>query len=544
MFSNYAFAQSFKVDTLQYQGVGKQIVNLVIMGDGYTVDELQYFEEDAKRFTAYFFQTEPFRQYANYFNVFAIHTISAESGAIHACTAVDCPETHHGKDNLPLRFNKFPKRISVPMVHPNTIFGSSFDNGGIHRLVVPQNVAKIEEVLKTHLPNYTQVVLLVNSPFYGGSGGKYATATVNFDSNDIAVHEIGHSFALLADEYWAGNQYAYEGPNRTQVADPERVIWKDWIGVNDIGVYAYGGKDSRANWFRPHEFCKMQYLVAPFCNVCQEIFIETIHRKSNPIVHALPESTAILEASTVKKVALKLLKPSPNTLQVRWYLNDHLIASNIDSIFLNQGIFKEGINRLKADVRDTTDLVRNPKYANFTYSKEWQINASQSYPLAEVMFTWGDTVETCFDGYQALSIKNPSAGVTYQWFEDEKDEKPFFIGSNWVTPRLKKDKIYYVSSSFMGKQSPKKAIYIQVLPAIARPSNIAIATADGKYRISVAEDIMERYHLVWYLSAATQTAGRRGSTFTIAIKDAPTTIYVELVDKRTTCRSERFAVQL
>ncbi|KKX49644.1 M64 family metallopeptidase [Sphingobacterium sp. IITKGP-BTPF85] len=91
------FAQRYAIDTLQYQGTDQKVVNLVILGDGYTQAQLMDFEEDAKRFTDYFFQTEPFRQYSNYFNVFAIKTPSLESGAVHACTASDCV---HGNTDL------------------------------------------------------------------------------------------------------------------------------------------------------------------------------------------------------------------------------------------------------------------------------------------------------------------------------------------------------------------------------------------------------------------------------------------------------------
>jgi hypothetical protein len=330
------FSQTFKIDTIQYQPSNNNLINLVILGDGYTESEIKYFTEDAQRFSKYFFNTEPFRQYAPYFNVFAINTISEESGAVHDCTGHDCPKTHHGREDLPPRFNEFPKRIYVPEANPKTIFGSSFDNGDIHRLVVPQNQDKIEEILAKHIPNYTQVVILVNSPYYGGSGGKYATATVNYDSNDIAVHEIGHSFSKLADEYWAGNVYAYEGPNRTQQADPKLVSWKHWIGINDVGVYAYGGKESKSNWFRPHEFCKMQYLVAPFCSVCQEILVKTTHNKSNPFINIIPEDTSKLVADSVNKFVVKLAKPSPNTLSVKWYLNDQLLTANVDSIYVSE----------------------------------------------------------------------------------------------------------------------------------------------------------------------------------------------------------------
>ncbi|ULT22221.1 hypothetical protein KUH03_22410 [Sphingobacterium sp. E70] len=51
-----AQSQNFKIDTLQYQGTAKNIVNLVILGDGYTKDQLDDYAEDSKQFTNYFFQ--------------------------------------------------------------------------------------------------------------------------------------------------------------------------------------------------------------------------------------------------------------------------------------------------------------------------------------------------------------------------------------------------------------------------------------------------------------------------------------------------------
>ncbi|MGJ1191337.1 M64 family metallopeptidase [Sphingobacterium siyangense] len=85
----------FKIDTLQYQGADKHIVNLVILGDGYTKAQLDDYAADAKQFTNYFFSIEPFKQYSSFFNVFAIRTISEESGAVHDCKVGDCV---HGEE--------------------------------------------------------------------------------------------------------------------------------------------------------------------------------------------------------------------------------------------------------------------------------------------------------------------------------------------------------------------------------------------------------------------------------------------------------------
>jgi hypothetical protein len=86
--------------------------------------------------------------------VFAIRTISEESGAVHDCKAGDCVHGETDLSKYPPRYNKFTRDHAVPIAHPNTIFGSSFDNGGLHRLVVPQKNDRIEEVLKMH----TQII--------------------------------------------------------------------------------------------------------------------------------------------------------------------------------------------------------------------------------------------------------------------------------------------------------------------------------------------------------------------------------------------------
>ncbi|SMG31278.1 M64 family metallopeptidase [Sphingobacterium psychroaquaticum] len=552
------YAQKYPIDTLQYQGTDKKVVNLVILADGYTQQEMGAFHEDAKRFTDYFFKTEPFRQYTNFFNVFAINTPSKESGAAHAGTADDCPKVEHGHKDLPARFNDFPKRIAVPEAQPNTIFGSSFDNYGLHRLVIPQKNDVIEKVLADNIPNHTQVVILVNSPFYGGSGGKYATATVNASSNDIAVHEIGHSFAILADEYWAGNQYAIEGPNRTQSADPKHVPWRHWLGINGVGIYAYGGNNSPAKWFRPHEFCKMQYLVAPFCSVCQEVFVETIHQKADPIAGTKPALDTQVDAASVGLFALKLLKPSPNTLRVKWFLNDIQIASDLDSIYLNPGQFDVGNNVLRAEVRDTTTLVRTPSKQIYSYEVKWNINANMEYAMRLPASTWGDTLETCYAGYQALSMKQPEAGVQYNWYDSVEGKTPFAVGTNLVSPKLTKSTVYFVESVWKGKKSDRVPISVEVLPQIQAPKNYKVEKQkDGKtVTITLLEKADTRYSFLWKKMDGTVLyewdefsdeyvrSGKFNNVMRLKIGDGEKHISVQKVDNEMTCVSAPLIIEI
>lgn len=550
-----AQSQHFKIDTLQYQGTDKNIVNLVILGDGYTKDQLDDYAEDSKQFTKYFFSIEPFKQYSSFFNVFAIRTISDESGARHDCKASDCAHGETDLSKYPKRYNKFTRDHAVPITHPNTIFGSSFDNGGLHRLVVPQKNELIAEVLKTHIPNFTQVVILVNSPFYGGSGGKWATSTVNFKSNDIAVHEIGHSFAQLADEYWAGNQYAIESVNRSQTADANTVAWKYWLGKDGVGIYSYGGKGSLSNWFRPHEYCKMQYLVAPFCPVCQEQFVASIKRKSSPFIQVKPMLDKPLTLDSVQKFTLRLAKPSPNTFKLSWLLNDETIATDIDSIYLDPGMLNLGTNKVKVMIQDTTNLLRNPLYVNHKDSVVWTLNQIKLTDLAKPLTTWGDTLETCYGGAQVLSVKHPVAGLQYRWY-DAATGYWEETGSNIFLQDIVEPKVYLVRGIWDDRVSEKTKVHISTLLKIEKPKNIEVKIDKKKntVQLKVNDKVDPRYNYIWLDAAGKPIYEwdefngeyvRPTGANNILVLERSTTVrkvYVQKIDKETTCKSDRTEV--
>ena len=549
-------AQQFKIDTIQYKGSDKNLINLVILGDGYTKEELKYYQEDARRFSAYFFETEPFRQYQNYFNIYAIQTISEESGAIHKNISPDCPKEHFYKlEDLPHRFNQFKRDDYTPTTNPNTIFGSTFDSWGIHRLVVPQNTAKIKEVLSSHIPNYAQVVVLVNSPYYGGSGGEFATATVNFKSNDIAVHELGHSFGQLSDEYFAGVQYASENVNFTQNAAD--VPWKHWLGTNDIGVYAYADKGVASKWFRPHEYCKMQYLIAPFCSVCQEVFVEKIHDKTNPILSVKPDHTKKVEAKENQLFAVKLAKPSPNTLKVNWFLNDQPINQNRDSIYVNKGMLQAGLNKLRVEVKDTTDLVRTEKHHEHIYAENWEIENNVTASLEKPISTWGNSLEACYDGQQMITIKNPQPTFKYLWFDSIDSKNPIAITSNFMTPKLKKETAFYVQAQYNGLESERVQVMISVLDEIKPIKKVKTKTKNGITFIQLvdAEDPNIKYE--WFdennqviyksRSANEHYFSKQKESSNKLELDAnfkSKIIEVQKINKQTTCKGERFKIVL
>ena len=354
-FINPLSAQQFDVDTLVYNGNNDKYINLVILGDGYTSDQLINFVIDANTFKDYLLGKAPYYNYKNYFNVFIIKTPSIASGVKHPNTASDCNTANP----------------AVPVFDPSNYFGSTFDAYGIHRLVVAMNYSLIATVLANNFPDYDQVFILANSPYYGGSGGEYATATLDEWSNEVAIHEIGHSFAGLADEYWAGSQYAQELPNMTQNNNASTIKWKNWLTTGTgIGIYQHAGQP----WYKPaNGTCDMEALNNSFCAVCTETIIERIHQLVKPIINYSP----ISETNTITDpiyFSLNLIKPIPNTIKTEWLLNGNIIGKNVDSVLMNPSLLIPGTNNISVQVIDTTSLSRsNPHAASHLYVTNWTI---------------------------------------------------------------------------------------------------------------------------------------------------------------------------
>jgi hypothetical protein len=186
-------------------------VDLLILGDGYTADEMEKYRADVRRMTGHLFDHEPFASRKDDFNVWAVDAPSQESG-------VSRPRSGMFRDS-PL--------------------GASYNSLDSERYVLTLDDRSWRDVAAA--APYDSVIILVNSEKYGGGGiyGLYATAAV--DSGFAAylmVHEFGHSFAGLGDEYFTSD-VAYENfqgemtepweANITALNDPETLKWRDLV---------------------------------------------------------------------------------------------------------------------------------------------------------------------------------------------------------------------------------------------------------------------------------------------------------------------------
>lgn len=192
-------------------GAPTEKVDLVLLSEGYTEAEMEKFHSDVARLIDRLFETEPFESRKSDFNVWAIDLPSDQSG-------VNRPHV--------ARFRRTP--VSAEF----NIFDSE-------RYLLTFDNRRLRDVLSA--APYEFVEILVNEEQYGGGGifNFQATTAVDTDFADyIFVHEFGHHFAGLADEYYTSS-VAYETgaalhpepwePNVTALRDPEKLKWGDLV---------------------------------------------------------------------------------------------------------------------------------------------------------------------------------------------------------------------------------------------------------------------------------------------------------------------------
>ena len=199
-----------RVEEIHISGAPPDKVDVVLLGDGYTAAEADKFLADARRLTAALFSYSPFRERADAFNVWAINPPAVESG-------VNRPS------NGTFRFS--PSGTTYDAFRAER-YVLAFDNLGMRRIL--QNAP------------YEFIVVLGNSATYGGGGifGLYSTVAAGSDwSEYLFVHEFGHHFAALADEYYT-SEAVYEPKsdrpepwehNVTALHDPAALKWGEFV---------------------------------------------------------------------------------------------------------------------------------------------------------------------------------------------------------------------------------------------------------------------------------------------------------------------------
>ena len=267
-------------ETLPYKylhkaGDSKEKIDIVFVPEGYTKSEMKQFRKDCESSIASILHHKPFDTLADRFNFIIVEAPSAHSG-------VSIPRQGEWK---------------------NTAVGSNFDTFYSNRYLTTSNIKKLYDILDG-IP-CESIVILANTDEYGG-GGIYnnymLSAARGKDNKSVIVHELGHSFAGLGDEYFYDDQYETYYPagiepweqNLTTLTDFESK-WKDMLPTNTaiptlpdgkeihtkIGVYEGGGYQSKGV-YRPAQDCRMHTNKAPdFCPVCQRAIFRLVNFLTN-----------------------------------------------------------------------------------------------------------------------------------------------------------------------------------------------------------------------------------------------------------------------
>lgn len=243
-------------------------IHIAFVAEGYQESEMDVFIKDAQDAIDAMFAHEPFHSMRERFNIIAVKSASKESGT-----------SQPAKD-----------------LWRNTVLGSHFDTFYSSRYLTTLNLKSLHDVLAG--TPYEHIIVLVNTSEYGGGGilNSYNLSMTHHKMfRPVVVHEFGHSFAGLADEYayeseaipmyphdiepWEHNittlcefdkKWKNQLPKNTEV--PSKII----EGNNKIGVYEGAGY-SLKGVYRAHPDCRMRTNTYPeFCSVCQKALRDVI----------------------------------------------------------------------------------------------------------------------------------------------------------------------------------------------------------------------------------------------------------------------------
>jgi hypothetical protein len=375
--------------------------DLVVLGDGYTAAEQSTYFTHFNNLEQEFFNLTPLREYRGFVNWRPLFTASAQSGADHPPYQAGCTTTACCADTAA----QSDPRAGLIV---NTAFDARFCTAQIHRLLVVDTTKA--QAAAVNAPNWDKLVVMVNDPVYGGSGGAIATSSVGASASQIMIHEYGHSFTTLADEYSsafpgfpscsdAAGSTALCEANVTNITDPAQIKWRDRFtlgvpiptpaGNSALGLFQ-GARYLTSGMYRPWDNCMMRSLNRPFCSVCTDAYLRKLYRggfgvPSNGISliepgSASPPSNAgyIFEVGQTVTFFVRVMTPNSQLPQIRWYYNDVLIpnatSNGMQMTFTGTASFQQ----LRVEVEDPSPLLLPADRAATKKTAGWviQVNAS------------------------------------------------------------------------------------------------------------------------------------------------------------------------
>ena len=251
-------------------GDPSEYVDLVFLPEGYTQDEMEKFRRDVQKFVETLSSWAPYAEFQGQFNIWIVEAPSEESGT-------DIPQEG---------------------IFRNTILNSTFDTFGIDRYLTTSDFKSVRD-LAGGAP-YDEICILVNHDKYGGCGiyNFYTIFTADNEfSNFLFMHEFGHGFVALADEYYSSEVPYSDFFDLTVEPYQENITtlidfqskWQDMVDpntpvptpddpvyYNTVGVFEGAGYQAKGI-YRPYHDCTMKSKsINNFCPVCQRAIRRTV----------------------------------------------------------------------------------------------------------------------------------------------------------------------------------------------------------------------------------------------------------------------------
>jgi hypothetical protein len=412
----------FKADTIPVtvdhrilNGSPANRVDLVVLGDGYTEAQGDKFLGDAEAMLQEFFSISPLTEYNNYYNLYILGTSSTESGSDHPPYNPSCnywDPTCCGDPSM------LQDPLQGQMV--DTAFDSRYCAFFIHRLLVA-NESKVFAAAGTAIPDWDQIILIVNDTTYGGSGSS-ALAVVSMDTRavQVAQHEYGHSFVNLADEYtspYPGYPSCSDLPgslgpcesNVTDVTVRNDIKWLPWIldgtqiptpnnPIYDglVGLFE-GARYQSTGMYRSGYSCIMRALGEPFCQVPSQSYVLKMYaggwgvpfegiRLIEPGSTIPVSQTLSLTHPAIQVFSADILSPVGGPpVEITWLDNGSPILGETTGIITyTTSADSPGLHEITLQVKDITPLV-NPLMEEGTLKHAYTWDVDVIVPLTLTM---------------------------------------------------------------------------------------------------------------------------------------------------------------
>lgn len=373
-------------------------LDILVLGDGYTSAEQTTFNNNVAALKTAMFNVSPYKDYQSFVNWQAGFVASAQSGADHPAYQAGCTGTSCCADTAARTDPRAGQFV-------NTALDATFCTSQIHRLLT----ARSSKVMAAAagFPDWDKILVTVNDPVYGGAGGSFAVISAHSSAALIAIHEFGHSFHKLADEY----ETPYPGfpacsdisgsalceANVTNQSNASLVKWRSWFtaglpiptpdGTAGTGLFE-GARYKSAGVYRPVDnTCLMRSLGTSFCPVCRQEYVRMLYRggfgsPAAGIDLIEPGSESPSSAASVsyargstRRFTAAVLRPTVGTVALQWYLDGVAVSgATAASYDFRQDVASPATRTLELRATDQTAFVK-PAMAGslLVHSRSWTI---------------------------------------------------------------------------------------------------------------------------------------------------------------------------